>query len=121
MLKVRGIRRGGYLGATGVRAWYRTSEHTGKIIFQLGFVTLVPFHQGGLSIPTGVCYFSSIPAGGFVHLEWKLRAHHIGQAPGPAGVSPHLPKLSAGAEGASVHGCLWLASFDTVQECHCES
>ena len=31
----------------------------------------------------------------------QLRTHHIGQAPGPAGASPHLPKLPAGAAEAS--------------------
>ena len=44
----------------------------------------------------------SIPAGVWVILlPLQLRTHHIGQAPGPAGASPHLPKLPAGAEEAS--------------------
>ena len=44
------------------------------------------------------------PAGVWVILPpLQLRTHHIGQAPGPAGASLHLPKLpaAAGAEEAS--------------------
>jgi len=45
--------------------------------------------------------YPSIPAGVWVILPpLQLRARHIGQAPGPAGASPHLPKLP-GAEEAS--------------------
>ena len=44
----------------------------------------------------------STPAGVWVILlPLQLRTHHSGQPPGPAGASPHLPKLPAGAEEAS--------------------
>jgi hypothetical protein len=44
----------------------------------------------------------SIPAGVWVTLPpLQLRTHHIGEAPGPAGASPHLPTLPAGAAEAS--------------------
>ena len=52
----------------------------------------------------------------------QLRTHLIGQAPGPAGASPHLPKLPAGAEEASgrVGFCVIKATADAVQACHRE-
>ncbi len=43
-----------------------------------------------------------IPAGVWVNLPpLQLRTHHIVQAPGPAGASPYLPTLPAGAAEAS--------------------
>ena len=54
----------------------------------------------------GVIY-PGIPAGVWVILPpLQLRTHHIGKAPGPAGASPHLPKLPAGAEEAGGRGVL---------------
>ena len=46
--------------------------------------------------------YPSIPAVVWViWLPLQLLTHHIGQAPGPAGASPHLLTLPAGAAEAS--------------------
>jgi hypothetical protein len=61
------------------------------------------------------------PAGVWVILPTlQLRTHHIGQAPGPAGASPHLPKLPAGAAEASGR-VGFEATADAAQTCHRES
>ena len=68
---------------------------------KFSFFCLQPFPLFELRDIYDVIY-PSIPAGVWVILPpLELRTHHIGQAPGPAGASPHLPKLPAGAEAAS--------------------
>ena len=65
--------------------------------------------------------YPSIPAGVWVILPpLQLRAHHIGQAPGPAGATPHLPKLQAVAQEASGRVFLCEATADAVQACQLE-
>ena len=55
-----------------------------------------PLYVSYPSIPAVVCVILLLHL-----LPLQLRMHHIGQAPGPASVSPHLLTLPAGAEEAS--------------------
>jgi len=78
--------------------------------------------QCELSKPLAPVIYPSIPAGVWVILlPLQLRAHHIGEAPGPACASPNLPKLPAG-EKRQVAGlfCVVAAIADAVQACHRE-